>query len=145
VFKVVVTHHPFIPAPGEEFKGMIHRGREALAEMENCGIDLVLAGHLHRGYSGDVRAHYETVKRSIINVQAGTAISTRRRHEPNAYNVIHVDHPTHLTITVREWDGRQFVAGAVTKFRKANDAWEREGALAPPMQHISVKRQNDNL
>lgn len=124
-FKIVVTHHPFIPALGEEFKGMVHQGARALDVMQACGIDLVLAGHLHRGYSGDVRTHYETIKRSILSVQAGTAISTRRRHEPNAYNVIHIDPPARLTITVRQWDGGKFINGAVTRFEKQDDAWKR--------------------
>lgn len=127
LFKVLVTHHPFIPAPGEEFKGMVHQGRRALDAMQACGIDLVLSGHLHRGYSGDVRTHYETIKRSILSVQAGTAISTRRRHEPNAYNVIHIEPPAKLTITVRQWDGGKFIDGAVTRFEKRDDAWRRVG------------------
>ena len=38
-----------------------------------------LAGHLHMGYSGDVRTHHEAVKRSILSVQAGTATSHRAR------------------------------------------------------------------
>lgn len=131
-FKVVVTHHPFIPAPGEEFKGMVHQGRRALDAMEQCGVDLVLAGHLHRGYSGDVRTHYETVKRSILSVQAGTAISTRRRHEPNAYNVIQIDAPNRLTIAVRQWDGGKFINGAVTRFEKKDDAWHRGESMTKP-------------
>jgi 3',5'-cyclic AMP phosphodiesterase CpdA len=130
VCKVVVTHHPFIPPPGKGMHDMIHRGPRALAAMEQCGVDLVLAGHLHQGYSGDVRTHYEAVTRSILSVQAGTATSTRRRHEPNAYNVIQIDHPMRIGITVRQWDGARFVTGAVTEFVKTNSNWERAGAAS---------------
>ena len=126
VFKVVVTHHPFIPPPGERIHGIVHRAREALDQMEECGIDMCLAGHLHMGYSGDVRTHHEAVKRSILSVQAGTAISTRRRNEPNAYNLITIN-GDHVTIQVHAWDGTKFEKALRTHFSRIDGIWEREG------------------
>jgi 3',5'-cyclic AMP phosphodiesterase CpdA len=125
VFKVVVTHHPFIPPPGERLHGIVHGAARALAEMELYGIDMLLAGHLHMGYSGDVRTHHEAVKRSILSVQAGTATSTRRRGEPNAYNWITIE-PDRVTIEVRAWNGQQFAPSAVTRFHRAEGVWKRE-------------------
>ena len=129
VFKIVVTHHPFIPPPGERVHGIVHGAKEALDQMEQCNIDMCLAGHLHMGYSGDVRTHHEAVKRSIISVQAGTATSTRRRGnppEPNAYNLITIN-PDHVTIQVRAWDGAKFDKAARTHFSRVDGVWVREG------------------
>ena len=126
VFKVVVTHHPFIPPPGERVHGIVHGAKLALDQMEQCHIDLLLAGHLHMGYSGDVRTHHEAVKRSILSVQAGTATSTRRRGEPNAYNFITIN-PDQVTIQVRAWNGNSFVDALRTHFSRLDGVWQQEG------------------
>ncbi|MEO6437398.1 MAG: metallophosphoesterase [Tepidisphaeraceae bacterium] len=126
VFKVVVTHHPFIPPPGERVHGIVHGARRALDQFEQCNIDLLLAGHLHMGYSGDVRTHHEAVKRSILSVQAGTATSTRRRTEPNAYNMITIN-PDQVTVQVRAWDGKQFNDALKTHFARLDGVWQVEG------------------
>jgi len=125
-FKIVVTHHPFIPAPKERPHGIVHNATRAMAMFEQCHIDMCLAGHLHMGYSGDVRTHHEAVKRSILSVQAGTAISTRRRNEPNAYNLITIN-GDHVTIQVHAWDGKKFEKALRTHFSRIDGIWEREG------------------
>ena len=131
VFKVVVTHHPFIPPPGERPHGIVHGAIRALDEMEKSGIDMLLAGHLHMGYSGDVRTHFEAAKRSVLSVQAGTATSTRRRGEPNAYNWITINNKDDVIIDVRAWDGAQFRTHTVTSFTRSDGVWKREeGSVA---------------
>jgi hypothetical protein len=127
VHKIVVTHHPFIPPPRERPHGIVHGAKHALAEMEACGVDIALAGHLHMGYSGDVRTHHEAVRRSIISIQAGTATSRRRRGEPNAYNVITLD-AQRLSVQVRAWDGQQFQPTVLTQFARVQGMWVREAA-----------------
>jgi 3',5'-cyclic AMP phosphodiesterase CpdA len=123
VFKVVVTHHPFIPPPGERIHGIVRGAARALAQMEECGVDMLLAGHLHMGYSGDVRTHHEATKRSIISIQAGTATSSRRRGEPNAYNLIEIDGET-VTVNVRAWNGQRFGVTDITRYQKLDDVWQ---------------------
>jgi 3',5'-cyclic AMP phosphodiesterase CpdA len=129
LFKVVVTHHPFIPPPGERPHGIIKDANPALRQLEECGVDMLLAGHLHVGYSGDVMTHHEEIKRSILSVQAGTAISTRRRHEPNAYNVIEIHplaegapHPR-VAVHVRAWNGQKFAPLTTTNYQKMDNRW----------------------
>jgi 3',5'-cyclic AMP phosphodiesterase CpdA len=127
VVKVVVTHHPFIPPPKERVHGIVWGAVPALDIMEGCGVDICLAGHLHMGYSGDVRTHHEGVKRSMISIQAGTAVSTRRRgNEPNAYNLITVN-PEHVTIQVRAWNGARFEKAEKTHYSRFEGVWQREG------------------
>lgn len=124
-FKVLVTHHPFIPPPGERRHGIIGRAGAALDIFERAGIDMLLAGHLHLGYSGDVRTHHEAVKRSILSVQAGTAVSTRRREEANAYNLITVD-GANVCISVRALADHGFEQTAMTRYTRAEGIWREQ-------------------
>ena len=95
---------------------------EALDVLDEFKVDLLLAGHLHHGYAGDTRTHYPAARHSIIAAQAGTAISRRLRHEPNAYNAITIeDH--RLRIDVRIWDGQQFASRQRTDYTLRDDEW----------------------
>jgi hypothetical protein len=129
MFKIVVTHHPFIPPPGRRTHGIVHGATKALATLEAVGIDMLLAGHLHTTYSGDVRSHHEAVKRSILSVQASTATSTRTRGDPNAYNWITIDGSAHdalATIEARSWTGAEFAPSAAVRFKRVNGIWEKQ-------------------
>lgn len=122
IFKIVVTHHPFIPPPKERPHGIVHGAAKALRMLEASGVHLLLAGHLHMGYSGDVRTHHEAIKLSMMSVQAGTATSTRRRGEPNAYNRITIDGDC-VEIAVRAWDGTKFERTVLTEYRRTAGIW----------------------
>jgi 3',5'-cyclic AMP phosphodiesterase CpdA len=124
VFKVVVTHHQFIPPPGPKPGRVVGRAPLALGALDDCGVDLLLAGHLHVGYSGDVRSHHPLVKRSIVVVQAGTAVSRRGRGEPNSYNLITLDRDR-MGIEVRVWDGASFAPSAAYGYGRRGGEWVR--------------------
>jgi hypothetical protein len=98
--------------------------------MEDCGVDMLLAGHLHLAYHDDLRSHYKSAKRSILSVQAGTATSTRRRGEPNAYNWITVSPGSEglCTVAVRAWNAGEacFEGSLVTRYNRVNGEWVRE-------------------
>ncbi|MEX0780549.1 MAG: metallophosphoesterase family protein [Balneolales bacterium] len=123
-FKVVVTHHPFIPPPGQEETGvdLVGRAARALEVFERCDVDLLLAGHLHHGYTGDIRTFYPSSKRSIIVAQAGTAISNRMRNEPNGYNFIRLEHER-IDIEVRRWNSKEFTEAGRMVFLLENGYW----------------------
>lgn len=129
-FKVLVTHHPFIPPPGDPESAVVGRGLQALQAAEECGVELLLAGHLHVGYTGDVRAYHVSLRRSVLAAQAGTAISTRVREHPNGYNVIRID-PRRLACESRAWDGMRFAPFAETRYVKREGEWLQENGAAP--------------
>ena len=111
-FKILVTHHPFIPPPRRMVHDIISRAPKAIAAITECDIDLMLAGHLHSGYHGEIKHHYPGVNQSIIVSHAGTAVSRRRWREPNAYNIVKIFQEKFYIIC------RQFVSGRFTQIRK---------------------------
>jgi 3',5'-cyclic AMP phosphodiesterase CpdA len=120
--KVLVTHHPFLPPPSDPSPPIVGRASVALRAAEACGVDLLLAGHLHVGYTGDIRAHHVDVRRSILVAQAGTATSHRTRAEPNSYNLIRLE-PGTAGFALKVWDGRIFQETAYVEYVKAGDEW----------------------
>jgi 3',5'-cyclic AMP phosphodiesterase CpdA len=132
VFKVVVTHHPFIPAPGEPESDVVRRAGEAIETFEACGVDMVLSGHLHKSYAGDLRDAAAEATRpvlSVLSVHAGTATSTRVRGEPNGYNRIRIDGVDRAVVEVRAWDEGRGAFGAVgeTVYDRVDRVWHRAG------------------
>jgi 3',5'-cyclic AMP phosphodiesterase CpdA len=122
VFKVVVTHHPFLPPPGVDGKALLGRARLALPALEACGVDLLLAGHWHRSFSGDIADHHQQIERSILVAHAATATSTRLRNEPNSYNFITVA-PPQVTFEERTWSGNTFAATERSSYTRSHHRW----------------------
>ena len=97
--------------------------REFLEIAQEYGLDLVLAGHTHLGYGGDARASFETIERSILVFQAGTATSrSLRGGESNTYNLITVDNPQ-LSLTVRAWNGERFATEFSIIYERRGNEW----------------------
>jgi 3',5'-cyclic AMP phosphodiesterase CpdA len=125
LFKIVFTHHPFLPPPDAPETRLVGRHKLALPALESCGIDLLLAGHLHRAYSGDLSAFHAGVGRSILVAQASTATSTRLRAEANAYNRIVIDGAT-VAFEVRAWEGASFEARESIRYRRDGIRWRKD-------------------
>lgn len=129
-FKVVVTHHPFIPPPFDGARqahiDLVGRAARAITILDEERVDLLLAGHLHHGYSGDTRTQYPAARRGIVSAQAGTAISRRvRRPDPNGYNRITLE-GDRIAIEVRSWQGGRFQRLRETVYRRTAGGWEKQ-------------------
>jgi 3',5'-cyclic AMP phosphodiesterase CpdA len=121
-FKILVTHHPFLAPPDTPHEDLAAHASEAIPVFEAAGVDLILSGHLHRGYRGEVNGQKPGLHRSVLVLQAATATSTRLRHEPNAYNHILLE-GRKVGFRVRSWDGARFTGEATSWFEKESDRW----------------------
>ncbi len=109
IFKILVTHHPFLPPPENLKMPLVGRAPKVLRMVEACNLDLLLSGHFHMSYAGGSHLAYRTLSRSVLVIQAGTAASSRMRNESNAYNRIEID-KAKVTLKVRMWNGERFEA-----------------------------------
>ncbi|MBV9811672.1 MAG: metallophosphoesterase [Acetobacteraceae bacterium] len=125
--RVVVAHHPLLPpldAPGTPVAG---GATAALRALGDAGVNLVLAGHLHRGYAR--LAFPEEVSPLIL--QGATATSVRLRGEPNAYNRVAIGADRRVAVETRIWNG----SGWTTRAEVARDA---DPAATPgPGEHVA--------
>ena len=87
-FKVVALHHPLAVIEPSDRINRVRAAEEALDTWISAGADLFLGGHIHLPYC--ILAH--TTSRHAVILQAGTAVSTRRRHgQSNSFHLLHFD------------------------------------------------------
>ncbi|WP_226780585.1 metallophosphoesterase family protein [Oceaniglobus trochenteri] len=120
--RIVMVHHPLEHLPGERKKPM--RGAEtALDELARCGTDVVLSGHLH---SWGADAFAERAGRfGMIQVQAGTGLSTRLRGEENDFNLLTLRHgELEVQRMVADPDTPGFTEGTLRRFGLRPGGWQ---------------------
>ena len=92
-WRVLVTHHPVLPASLSAF-----RGRRRLVEAcDHARVAVLLSGHTHTASAGVVTLG---VRRQALAVVSGTTISSRTRRTTNAYNVVDLSGPMEVGATV---------------------------------------------
>jgi 3',5'-cyclic AMP phosphodiesterase CpdA len=134
VTRIVVTHHTFDTpdqAPGAVAPHkVVGRADMAMAAFLLADVDIILSGHLHVSGIGETTTRYPLPGRAALLIRAGTATSTRRRGEVNAFNVIRIARPE-IAVECMVWrpeEGR-FALASTERFRRTEVGWSR---LAPP-------------
>lgn len=90
--RIVVVHHHLASAPDYERDSPLPRARRILRAFEEMGVELVLAGHLHRAYIGNSldAVPGEGRERGVVVVQSGTTTSRRGRARERAHQSFNV-------------------------------------------------------
>ncbi len=129
--KIVFTHHPFLPPPQRPRTYLVRHARRALSVFAELEIDLLLGGHLHLSYSGDISAFHTLIKRSMLCVQASTATSSRLRSGvPNGFNFIAIE-PDHVDVHSWEWSGKAFKRIKTDGFDRIEAGWSARQPETP--------------
>ena len=129
VTRIVVTHHTFdTPDPVGAIAAhkVVGRADMAMAGLLLADVDMMLSGHLHMSGVGETTKRYPLPGRAALLIRAGTATSTRRRGQVNAFNVVRVARPE-VAIDCMVWqpDEGRFVAASTERFRRTEVGWSR--------------------
>ncbi|MBK1724512.1 metallophosphoesterase family protein [Thiocystis violacea] len=112
--RILVAHHPFLLSTAMRRRGLVGGAKRALSGLQPARIDLILGGHLHQSYAG--------IAGGIVVAQAGTAISSRHKGEPNAFNRIEVS-PHRMQIDAMQWNSTGFVVARRRFFERSGLDW----------------------
>lgn len=90
--RILVTHHHLAPPPDFEGGNVMPRARRAIEAFTEMGVDLILAGHMHRAYVGDSLDFFPGGDREkgIVIVQCGTTTSARGRGRERLSNSLNL-------------------------------------------------------
>ncbi|MFP5394174.1 MAG: metallophosphoesterase family protein [Gammaproteobacteria bacterium] len=133
VTKIIVTHHPFDLPEGADDDDLVDRAPMAMQAFRDCGVDLLLSGHMHISHTSNTAERYRITEYAALVVQAGTATSTRGRGETNSFNAIRVGRDR-IEVDRYGWDdvGREYSLVRTDAFIRSGDVWtaHTEGLLA---------------
>ncbi|MBN9218538.1 MAG: metallophosphoesterase [Mesorhizobium sp.] len=131
--RIVVTHHPFEGASANDDDGIVGRARMAMGVFSQSRVDVILSGHLHLNRMGSSAVRYNIEGYSALLIQAGTAISLRRRQEANSFNLIRIERPEiHLECRAWDLDEVRFVRATSKSFRLGRSGWAPTGGTTIP-------------
>lgn len=112
--RVILSHQPFRVLKPSQQSDVPILAKDASQYWAHCGLDALLHGHFHIPVVLPLQGYFELSK-EVLDIQAGTAVSHRLRHDvPNSVNIIHPD------LRVDRYD-----------FNLENNQFERLGQLWP--------------
>ncbi len=128
--KILVTHHPFdLPEGYEDKRQLVNRAGRAMKVLAECGVDVLLAGHLHRIFARDTAERYKIEGYSALVIQAGTATSWRSSREANSFNIIECN-ACNIDVSRMLWNSEEgdFERTAEEQFEHTGTGWSRLGS-----------------
>lgn len=131
--RIVVTHQPVHVPRKEEEKNLLHGHIEAIRRWSAAGADLILGGHIHLPYVSAQHQLFPDLARRLWVVQAGTAVSSRIRHEAgNSVNLIRYrGSGLRRSCSVERWDFRDqdqcFTPAAIDELELEKEENPRHG------------------
>lgn len=85
--RVVVAHHPLEHRP-EDRKKLMRGAAEAVEALSRMRADVILSGHLHSWRAAPFAR--KVGREAVLQVHAGTGLSTRLRGEENNFNLLEI-------------------------------------------------------
>ena len=119
--RVLVAHHPFAAT---ERHSVVGGARVALTAFAEAGLDLVLGGHHHVPFAGQLGDWHVGLASTMLVSHAATALSPRVRGHANGWTRIAVQ-GHRLSFDVREWVDGRFRTAASASFRRTATGWLR--------------------
>ncbi|MGD2119725.1 MAG: metallophosphoesterase [Chromatiales bacterium] len=117
--KLLVAHHPFWLPTEYERRHLIDGRDEALPELKNAGVDLILSGHIHLDFTN--------ILQGMVVSHAGTGISDRLMPGyPNSFNLLQGNNQS-ITLSVMEWRQHQFETVRTERFQRTEQGWQNLG------------------
>lgn len=104
--RMVVAHQPLAVYRPQDEPDLLRGHAQALPRWAAAGVDLVLGGHIHLPYVLAAHQRNPALPQPLWVVQAGTAVSSRVRHEAgNSVNVLRrLPGEAPRTCRVERWD-----------------------------------------
>lgn len=128
VIRVVVTHHPFAVPESGTHRTIVGRAKMAMEAFGDCKVDIVLSGHLHVSQAITSETLYAGPHAALL-VQAGTASSTRRREETNAFNLLRLD-GLRVDVERHDWEDGGFIVACRQRFQRRPTGWVQQTKAA---------------
>lgn len=132
--RAVVTHHHLAPPPDFARDRVMPGAKRALARFRDLGVQLLLAGHMHRAYIGDSLDFFPGGNREdgMVIVQCGTTTSARGRGRERLANSLNYIRATREEIFVSHWLWREeagrFSVHSEHRFGVRPGIWLESGA-----------------
>lgn len=128
--KILACHHPLVEMIGAPMSGEVIRGAAAARIFAECGVDLIMTGHVHVPFALPITIG----DHASYGVGAGT-LSTRNRGAPPGFNCLEWDDEA-VTVTALGWTGSHFESQRTWRLerRKTTKAAALRAAASIPSQ-----------